>query len=300
MTIDQNGHVQTDEDVLSKGYLNQNMGDGDLDYALEGVENGDNKLEADWTTQAESNQFGPWVEYMRDSSTASLAGFMSFVRASKLNEDQRKLSLKKEAAGNIQMRAACNNRVGHLRALSRQTKILTEFKETDALPDPLKPSALGLDEAQIAIVMELESVKAIYGDDRKDITDRIVDLRLNQINKQRRKISRSISRDIDRGVFHDNGRLNALMEQSERRPLVGGEVAQALALMPDQHRENYMMGMSTQSDTELQHLQTIIIKQPVNAVTNAAKNLMNNARRGRRGSRQPRSREFMQNGGGGY
>ena len=216
MTTDQTDQAAPDADILATGFLNNEIAGEGGAYALEGVEGGDDKLDGDWTTQAESNQFGPWVDYMRDSSTTSLAGFMSWVRSSKLNEDQRKLSLKKESAGNIQMSAVCNNRIAHLRALSRQTRILTDFRKTGALQDPLKPSALNLDEAEIAIVMELESVRSIYGDDRSDITNKIVDHRLNQINKQRRKISRSISRDIARGVFKDYGRLNALMEKSER------------------------------------------------------------------------------------
>ena len=289
-----NGSSPDGNGVVMNGFISDLM---ENELGVTGLTPAQSAADTEWQTQAESNAFGPWVEYMRDSSGPSLAGFLSWVRSSKLTEDQRKLSLKKERAGDIQQRAACNNRIERMLSLARQVKILTDYQNDDRVPDALAPNALAYNEHEIAIVTEIQSLRTIIGSNKTNAIRKIVKRRIIHINEEMYEIAMGIQRDIRRGVFRDYGELNKLTGQSGRRMISGGEVARALQMMPDQHRENYQMGMSTQSNTELQHLQTLIIKQPVNAVTNAAKHLMNRSRRGgRNGPVQPRSREFVDGG----
>ena len=211
-------------------------------------------------TMMQDGKYQPYMDYMTWGTFESLSSQASIFRSAIFSKLQIKLGRHKVEFGNAQKAAPANQFPELLQQINKALKIYNDYQTLEQVDDPWETDVQHQSMLELVATNTISLIKLMKD---KEKADKRIEQEVAILTRKRKTIVKRMERAMEDGSYRDYSQLDKLFEAVGGRPLVGSEVHKALKLMPEVHAEVYLMGRSTEGNTELDHTETMGIKQPI-------------------------------------
>ena len=220
----------------------------------------DDDREDTWKARMEPGRYEAFMAFKTYVTFENWSSPTSVFRSAHFSDLQKKLARHYADFGDRVMAAPCNQFPAMLKDIGAALKIFDDYKNTELAREA--PIGQKVSAREMIAYQACRILDSLSDDER----EKRLRLEISLLGRQRRAILRRIEVSIQDGSIRDYTRIDEMCEKAGPRPLVGVEVARVLRMLPEQHRELYEMGRSTEGGSEQLHLQTIATNHPIAAM----------------------------------